>query len=92
MENAFRQAIINSLMIKKFDPLLQDLVDRVWAAVEDGTFTENLDQFKADAAALGADMNAALAPFLEAFLILGIKHKRQAKMHSQQCLRIQGTS
>ena len=67
MENAFRQAIINSLIIQKFDPLLQDLVDRVWAAVEDGTFTENLDQFKADAAALGADMNAALAPFNDLF-------------------------
>lgn len=67
MENAFREAIINSLIIQRFDPLLQELVDKVWAAVEDGSFTERLDEFKANAAALGADMNSALAPFNDLF-------------------------
>ena len=67
MENAFRQAIINSLIIKRFDPLIQDLVDKVWMAVEDGTFTDRLDEFKGNAEALGANMNAALAPFNDLF-------------------------
>lgn len=67
MENAFRQAIINSLMIKKFDPLIQELVDKIWAAVDDGRFTDRLDEFKGDAAVLGENMNAALAPFEDLF-------------------------
>jgi hypothetical protein len=67
MEDAFREAIINSLIIQRFDPLLKELVDKIWAAVEDGSFTERLDEFKTNAAALGADMNSALAPFNDLF-------------------------
>lgn len=75
MEQVFRDAILNSLLIKTFDSKLQDLTTRIQDAVEAGTFEDQYEAFKIEAEALGKQINDSLNPFRE----LGIfDQKRQA--------------
>ena len=71
MEQVFRNAIINSLMVNQFDALLEDLTNRIQASVADGTFEQSYEGFKAEAAAIGQQMNDALSVYSGIFEGIG---------------------
>lgn len=67
MRKVFRDAVMNSLMVNLFDSRLQALTDKIQTSVQDGTFSNQLSQFQAEAGQIAEEMDEMLSAYSDVF-------------------------